>query len=380
MTDWIHRKSCTVCGSVNLLQHKIIKDFPVYMGVTENNIHTDIFGDQIWGKCEICGCLQLLKLAPLDILYSQNHFYEAVGLTWKRHHENFANFILEKNINEEEIKEICEIGSAHGYLANLILDKIPTLTYTAIEPDPKGNISRLKLIRGYVENNLKVISESKNIVHSHVLEHVYNVKEFLESVTESMQYGATMFVSFPNIQRLLELHGTNSLNFEHTYFLHPDQLRTMASNCGLFIEKEEKFEEHSFFFKFVKKTPISRVNMTNITKYISFFDEMWLELEGFVNGILKKREDLHGEIYLFGAHVFSQALYQLGLNTIPLAGVLDNSTGKQGHRLYGTQLQVFSPTIINGLDEVTVIMKSSHYRDEISIQLKELNANVLIID
>ena len=42
---------------------------------------------------------------------------------------------------------------------------------------------------------------------------------------------------------------------------------------------------------------------------------------------------IESPIYLFGAHVFSQFLIQMGLNTTKIVNILDNDKNKQGKRL-----------------------------------------------
>ena len=54
-----------------------------------------------------------------------------------------------------------------------------------------------------------------------------------------------MYISFPNIEAFIEAAGTNSLNFEHTYFLDPDQLKCMLRSHNLLVIREQTYKNHS---------------------------------------------------------------------------------------------------------------------------------------
>jgi 2-polyprenyl-3-methyl-5-hydroxy-6-metoxy-1,4-benzoquinol methylase len=376
MTIKLERISCCVCSNANLVFYRRVTNFPVYMGTTEEPAETDLFFDQNWGTCSECGLLQLMDLIPLDVLYSKNHITEAVGETWKSHHNDFAEFILESNP-----QKILEIGGAHGDLARRILAFDDSVQYTFIEPSP-GNIPNgCKLIVGYIEDNLDSITSNDCIIHSHVIEHIYNPASFIVEVAGKMKIGAKMLVSFPNIEQLLRTGGTNSLNFEHTYFLTPDQLQILCQNTGLVITRQKEFRHHSFFWELTKvnETQPNVVIPTISHKNIQF-DRLWEELSEFVvrcNSLLLEKE---ADTYVFGAHVFTQGMITLGLNTGKIKGILDNALDKQNKRLYGTDLSVFSPECLVGSSNARVILRATHYQEEIKKQLRELNPNLEIIE
>ncbi len=373
----VKRTNCCICGSDSFKSALEIAKFPILMGTTLQEKSFDIFHDLRWATCSSCGCIQLLELIPLTVLYSQQHSAGAIGQIWQRHHEEFANFILKSNP-----ESICEIGSAHGQLSQLILDAKPDIPYTIIEPAPLNVDSRVKMVVGIAEDHLDVVAQNKVVVHSHVIEHVYNAKEFLESLSEVMDIGTSMFISFPNIQELIDTGGSNSLNFEHTYFLDPVQLNSLLRTNGFTLNQQEMYLRHSYFLHVTKTSKQISIDLPleNIEAKSLTFVAMWKTLSEFVehtNGILKLERM---PTYIFGAHVFSQALFSLGLSEHDFDGVLDNSTGKIGERLYGTNLTVGHPGVIQGLDRVRVVLKASHYQEEVKKQLIDLNPNVEICE
>ncbi len=346
------------------------------MGTTKKLIEKDLFADQVWGVCENCGCLQLQELLPLEILYAENHSSGAVGQMWIRHHIEFARFIT-----KNEPRSILEVGAAHGVLAKNILEINPAIKYTIIEPSPSSIPSEVLLIKDYVENRLDLVQSAEVVAHSHLLEHLYEPSKFIKNLGELMAPNSLMFMSFPNIERLIETGGTNSLNFEHTYYLHPSQITYILQKNGFEVEELTNFEEHSYFMKCRKTQDTNPLGeIPNLKELINGFDQMWEKLDLLVKRFNASKTMDGNSVFLFGAHVFSQALLSLGLNSSHIAGVIDNATEKQGQRLYGTDLMVFNPEILKGIDDCVVILKASHYQEEIRSQLIEINPNVTIIE
>jgi 2-polyprenyl-3-methyl-5-hydroxy-6-metoxy-1,4-benzoquinol methylase len=370
------RKKCCICEIGELVTYRSFLDFPVFMGTTKQNLLSDLTSDQVWGRCENCGCLQLLELLPLDVLYTEDHASGSVGEIWMKHHKDFAMFISKDNPSQ-----ILEIGAAHGILAHNILNINPRVDYTIVEPSPTAIPGQVKLIQDYIENRYELVNESDVIVHSHLIEHLYEPVEFLRSISRHSRKNTLMYISFPNIEQLIKTGGTNSLNFEHTYYLHPSQFLPLLEQNGFKVEEFIEFEKHSFFVKCRKHDEKKKlIDIPNIAYLISDFDFLFDHLQLLVHRVNQLQIEENNEVFLFGAHIFSQSLLALGLDERRLTGVLDNALSKQGDRLYGTNLFVYSPTVLSEMYQPTVILKASHYQNEIKNQLFAINPNVKIIE
>lgn len=376
MEDPLKRNLCCICESSEINPFEQIKAFPAYMGVTERDSAEDLFFDQNWGICKKCGLLQLLDLIPIEILYSENHSTEAVGETWKSHHEEFGKFI-----SLSSAVKVLEIGGAHGELARRLIDINKNFDYTTIEPSPGNFPNECLVVVGYIEDNLSLIDNVDSVIHSHVLEHIYSPMKFLSEVAKRMKHNSKMYISYPNIEQLVKMGGTNSLNFEHTYFLTPKQLRVVCSNLGLELTREVEFRKHSFFWELTKKQkPKEQMEIPNIGATSESFKELWPSLSRFVSDCNKVLEQKSMPTYIFGAHVFSQGLVSLGLKVQLIDGVLDNAKDKQGKRLYGTNLQVLNPDYIRDIPAVRVILRTTQYQEEIKNQLQLLNPLIEIVE
>jgi 2-polyprenyl-3-methyl-5-hydroxy-6-metoxy-1,4-benzoquinol methylase len=371
------REICCICGHNDLIQKVTIKKFPIYMGVTNQNEKLDEYFDQIWAECSKCGCLQLLNLLPLSEIYKSNHHTEVVGQTWKEHHDAFSEFI-----STGAPKRILEIGAAHGYLATALVTNLPNIQYTIVEPDSNLVDSRILIIKGYIEENFAELKNKDCIVHSHVLEHVYDPVSFINEISRHSDFGTNMYISFPNMHGLIESGGLNSLNFEHTYLLDPSHAELIFKNAGLTIKSKKKYKSHSFFYHLLKESDTlnSPLEYPNISWQSQEFQKMVQSLKEFVASSNKTIQNCNGPVFLFGAHIFSQSLLSFGLTSDKVIGILDNSQGKQNMRLYGTSLPVLNPEVISQAIEPVVVLNASHYQNEIRNQLLILNPNVKIIE
>ena len=376
-SEVITRENCCLCGSQEL-QHRLnLKKFPIYMGVTNKDYSSDQFFDQTWVECNNCGCLQLLKLLPLSLIYQYNHHTEVVGQVWKNHHDSFANFIA-----RNKPRKILEIGAAHGYLAKELSRELPNSEYTIVEPDSNMVSPNINIIKGYIEEHYSELKEKDCVIHSHVLEHVYKPVDFINQISDHVSMGTDMYVSFPNMEGLIESGGLNSLNFEHTYFLDPNQAETTFRNSGFEILDKKQYLVHSYFYHLKKIGSVQKnhYEFSNIKKQSTKFLDMVNSLIGFIATTNNIIEDHSGPVYLFGAHVFSQSLIVLGLKTDKIVGILDNAREKQNKRLYGTPFQVFNPSVILDPSNVMVILNVSHYQAEIRNQLLSMNKNLQIVE
>ena len=112
---------------------------------------------------------------------------------------------------------------------------------------------------------------------------------------------------------------TNGLNFEHTYLLTEEFIDFFLESSGFeLIQKEYFMEDHSIFISAKKndnlvgdailKKNYYEVNKKIFMNFAKYYDDLITDLN-------KKISKLNSNIYLFGAHIFSQYLISVGLNT-----------------------------------------------------------------
>lgn len=376
MKDLLDRTRCCMCNSP-VVEFCTIPKFPVFASSVSQDFDLDIFADQVWGECSSCYLIQLMALVPLNVLYSQNHNSEVVGKTWGDHHTEFADFI-----HHYESREVLEVGASHGHLAELLTSRDSELSYTMIDPNLGGlNLLGVTRISGFIEDNIELIGGT-NVVMSHVLEHLYNPGDFLKLLSENMKCGDKFFLSSPQIYEWLRIDSPNALNFEHSYFFCIDQVEAMLAEFGFELLQQERFKSHSVFSVFEKRdlTSIKREKYVNSLDHKKEFQNYVSSQIDFCKYVNDSLMNIKGNVYLYGASLFGQALLCFGMTESAFIGVLDNSRSKKGERLYGSHLAVISPEEISRLVPLTVVLRMGPYQNEIRDQLKQINQFVNILE
>ena len=374
----INRETCLLTGMDDFEPLVTFHNFPIFMGVTTQTSDLDEFEDMRWVVSKTSGLIQLASLIELERLYQEQTTTLAIGNVWKEHHRKFAEFI-----GEFSPESVLEIGGAHGLL-NVEFDKLQThIPWLIVEPNPHPVPEcRAEFIDDFFENQNDLISPEMTVVHSHTLEHIYDPLGFLSSIARQMKHGQRMIISIPHLEEWFKRGHSNALNFEHSYLLTMEVLELMARSAGFLVEKMSKFREtHSIFLSLVlSEHPIMTepdafpINLGSVEIFNTRIRDK-VEFIELANNQMQNNENVN---FVFGAHIFTQQLLNLGLRKELLHSILDNDPNKHNQRLYGTQLFVDSPAVISNLSSPLVILDAGEYTKEISMQLKALNSTVRV--
>jgi 2-polyprenyl-3-methyl-5-hydroxy-6-metoxy-1,4-benzoquinol methylase len=372
------RTRSVIDHSSNLETLHTLKGFPVFMGCVNHPAEEDLVADQTWDICRNTGVLQLKHLIPLDVLYQAQHA-GAVGQIWMTHHQAFAEFL-----SKFQPQSILELGGAHGILS-MEYKAFDIVPWTILEPNPAPiEGCDAHFIKGFFNNQFSTTENFQTVVHSHVFEHIYEPDQFMGHLADFVSEGNNLVFSLPNIQVMLERKYTNGLNFEHTVFLTEPYIEYLLAKHGFrLLAKKYFMDDHSIFYATVRDTSIEPAelplglyekNRQLYLDYVQYHKSLIVELNAVVNSTEQP-------VYLFGAHVFSQYLIEFGLETDKIVCLLDNDPGKQGKRLYGSNLVVQSPKILKGVRRPLVILKAGVYNTEIKEAiLGDINDNVTFIE
>lgn len=375
--DYIVRDKSLLTGKKNLETLYVFKDFPVFMGCTNESVEKDVKADMSFTICPETGMIQLDKLLPLELVYLAQH-NDGVGKIWQEHYGAFAEFI-----RRFSPQKILEIGGSHDAIFNAFFEKNKDVEWTMVEPNPLfKDHDRIKVIREWFDENFASRELFDAVVHSHVLEHTYDPPAFLSHIGKFLKPGQKHIFTFPNLIEFLKKKYTNGLNFEHTCFLTEPFVDYLLEKNGFHILTKEYFYDHSIFYA-TEKTVAGMPDLqlpNHYKEYKSLFVDFIEYHKNLVETLNEKIKKHEGNLYLFGAHIFSQYLIAFGLDTSRIRIVLDNSDLKNKKRLYGTDLLVENPEFIRDQKNPGVIVKIANYRDEVVSQLKKINSEVVIFE
>ena len=376
--NYISRDKDVVFQNNDLEQLHTFKQFPVFMGCTDQPLNEDVLADMNWSISKESGMIQLNPLLPLEVVYSAEHGSGTTGKAWDEHHTEFANFI-----NSFKPKSILEIGGLHGILAKKYLELDNEVKWTMIEPNPTVDPTLpITVIKGFFDDKFTSDEKFEAVIHSHVLEHVYNPDEFISHKSSFMNDGDLLIFTLPNMQVMLENNYTNCINFEHTIYFTEPYIEYFLNKYNFeLVEKKYFRKDHSIFYCARKTNNVEaklpkdlyELNKSTFEKYIDIHNKDVAYLNTVINNSTSS-------VFVFGAHIFSQYLIAFGLDTSKVVCLLDNDTKKEGKRLYGTTLISHSPKILKNYKSATVVLRAGVYNDEVKKDiLNNINPNVTFI-
>ena len=355
--------------------------FPVQLGCTSAPFLDDKYADMDFLISRSSGCIQLGSLIEPSILYESSHAAGTVGGIWEQHHKEFAEFV-----SDFKPKDVIEIGGGHGQLFKIFEENQNLSSWTIIEPNPLAAPSpKLRIIRKFFNNDFSTDQKYDVAVHSHTLEHMYSPAKFLEAInTKLLKNDGYLCFSVPDIEYWLSKKYTNAINFEHTFLINDKYTQLLLATSGFEIVASKKFGNgHSTFYA-AKKTLDPFIN--NLSSFDAFYERNYSMAMDYRSYLLNEVSQINAAInqcsnaiYIFGAHVFTQTLISLGLETKKITSILDNSTQKHGLRLYGTNLMVNNPICLNEIINPAVIIRAGIYDSEIKDGLLKINKNINFI-
>ena len=352
-----------------------IKKFPIYMGTVKNKKNYE-FKKMNFFINKISGSVQIFPRVNLKKLYFKSHGSGKVGKVWSLHHKTFYNFL---NIKSQT--NIIEIGGGHNSLGSTELLKNKKILLTSFDPNGQTHKSlNYKLIKEFfLKSSLKKYELNRKFdlaIHSHLFEHIYDPKNFLNAINKSLKINGLHVFAVPNMEPMIKNGIASAMNFEHPFFLNEKLINVLLKKTGFKILIKKYYGKcHSIFYKTKKIKNIKEEILQNSYKK---------NKKTFLNLIEGCRDDVkninlksknENPTFLFGAHIFSQMLIFNGLEKSSITSVLDNDPKKQGEFLYGTNYKVFSPKILKKYKNPTVILRAGEYNREIKKNiLTKINA------
>jgi predicted SAM-dependent methyltransferase len=369
------RTECILCGNSCLSNLLKLDNMPVFMGV--NKGHDEFFSDMNFMCCSECKTIQIKEIIDPNLLYINNHNLPIVGKIWENHYNEFILFLKNEIID----LNILEIGDPSYKLSKYLSDK--SNIWYIVEINPNENINPPKntfVIKSFFDDNLNIEDKIDVVIHSHFLEHVTDIRYHINSVYNLLSDDGKLLFSVPNLESILvnESSPNNVLHFEHTYFFTKKSIIHILENQGFKFIESKDYKNHSIFFHFQKE---KKINTTFVPEdYSEFFIKNFDKFKKkviYINTILNSTDK---KVFLYGAHVSSQFLLNIGLKSEKILYILDNSIDKQEYCLYGTNIFVKPITILSEhIDSIVIVSHMGIYFEEIKEQILKINPNLIVL-
>jgi 2-polyprenyl-3-methyl-5-hydroxy-6-metoxy-1,4-benzoquinol methylase len=366
MIDTDKKLICPITNSKKFLNIFSIKRFPIYMGVVSKNYKTES-KNMNFKINKKSGTVQIFPRVPLKKLYFKSHGSGKIGKIWNDHHKEFFKF-TKKYLN----KNILEIGGGHNSISNMFvnLKKNDNIILTSFDPNGRKlkNIKHTLIKDFFNSQNIKkykIKSDINLIIHSHLIEHIYSPRQFLAKINHLLSNDGYHIFSVPNLKQMIKNGYANAMNFEHPFFLDEKMLDFLLYQSGFKIIRKKYFKSSHSIFYLTKKNKIKKNILPNFfSKNKKIFLDLknkWFKDIKLLNHLILDKKD----IFIFGAHIFSQNLIFNGLDSKKIKYILDNDPNKNNQFLYGTKIQVKNPVILKNYNNPIVILRAGPYNQEI---------------
>ena len=358
-----HRNICVLCHSDSkLLTIKSIKS-PYHF--IDNSKEEEY--DLTYGYCENCFSVQLMTLLNPEILYDgyKNILPFSANYNWIQHNISFIQFVV-SCINTNQ--PIIEIGSSSFLLGKHLIEFYKDYTVFDISLKTCEKKKDVKYIEGNCENYQ--FENESNILMSHVFEHLYEPKKFIENCFKNSV--KNIIISIPNMNSNNVFHITN----QHTFLYNDTDIEYIFSlynyKCTkkiFFNTNDESFPCMFFNFSFVVSgvLNIERTTTTKIPIYHS--------ISNFLNNTIK----ISKNTFIATAVMFSSILFNLIIEKDNIIGVIDQNIDLHGKTFSNTNLLIYSYEHLKSFDESTNIIVCHQRKNDIINCIRKVNNKITII-
>jgi hypothetical protein len=285
------------------------------------------------------------------------------GDAWARH-----ILALQEYVNQKSFDSIIEIGSGDGsFLAGLLCPN-----KLAFEPSDEADLCERKgltVIRDYFNPEERGPSEGRCLyVMRHVMEHLTNPRDFVESLTRNANKSIEILVEVPNITNAIAGKRVEDWVYEHAQHFTPTSLCRLFTRCGWKTYRCESAYNNEIIVLHATYSP----------GYVDYWlpEQFDVFNTDHAASIAASKAELYGYIsqgktvaFWGGSGKSTVFLAQLG---IPDARVVDSDPAKACMCVPGTATHIeHSPRLINNPVDIIVITTSWRAVDIIS-EIKRL--------
>jgi SAM-dependent methyltransferase len=288
--------------------------------------------------------------------YSTHNNYSTPTSASTSKNEKCSYFLFE-NL-DSTVNTVVDYGCGNGQLSDLLMEKYEVTRYDVGYPD--------------------VTNQYDCLVLSHVLEHIYNPKSFINSVSKYIRDGGYIYIEVPNAEKY-EVHGNTygplqEINIEHINFFSPYSLTKLLIDLGFM---PEKIKECAFTLSGYEY-PVIRGLFKKRTVSMSF--ERYLDIgSNYLSTLETNLPEINGRVFLYGCGQLLYKVIPILQKKYNIINIADDNNLLINKTLNGINI-ISTRELTQGLtSDDTVIVTSSVHFDRIKLKLLSLNVSSSII-
>lgn len=371
--------SCPVCNSNHLEVFLEISDVPVFCNLlwtNQDEARNCLKGDIKLVFCSACSHIMNVAFNPNLLDYTQ--VYENpldYSPRFQAYSQSLAKMLIEryeldnKDIisigcgNGSFISRLCELGNNRGIGFDPALQK---------RNEPLEISSKIKLIKDYYSDRYTNYP-CDLFVCRHVLEHIFDPKEFLVMLRRTIgtQQNTAVFFEVPNALNIFENFFIWDIIYEHYSYFTPISLARLFSLSKFNVRDIGEYFEGQFLGinaspskQVVSDFSEQRIQIDQIAKDIATFSASYRKVVNEWRRMLEQKKDKGQRVVIWGTG--SKGVTFLNtLKNFDIEYAVDINPKKQGKYVAGTAQRIVSPYFLKNYQPDVVIVMNPIYKQEI---------------
>ena len=309
------------------------------------------------GQCQKSGLIKLLTPFPNHELIPRFDW-----ITYQEP-EDHLDFLVDILCDLDFISECPKIGGV-SFKDDTTLHRFAHRHFNTWRIDPVHDLkishkgAGIESIQSALTNNAAIEIAQKYgkadiVIARHILEHVYNLDEFISSLKILVAEKGYIVFEIPDCSRSLDQNDYTMIWEEHLYYFTPETIKFVLTTCGLQVVRFENIP-YPFENSLIAITrPVKYLNpeisvgslkneLFRGEKFAEKFDEYRTKFRAFFT----EHQKNDGKIAFFGAgHLACTFVWLFQLQDY-IDCIIDDDSHKQGLFMPGSKLPIVSSSIL----------------------------------
>jgi SAM-dependent methyltransferase len=272
--------------------------------------------------------------------------------------DNRGSDFIKKNLNDCKINKVIDYGSGNGVLADLLSDKF------------------------YVDKFDVGMDVNKNkydlLILSHVLEHIYDLNNFIKNVSQNINDGGFIYIEIPNAdfyEEFINICPLQEINIEHINFFSKYSLNKLLIDNGFYCVK---LEDDYFMLKNSKYFVIRGIfrKIVDNKSFEKYVEHGLNQIQSYKFDSLKKYKN----IYIYGCGQFLFKIFDKININCNIINIIDDSPCYLGKNIKGIKIINYEEFKNNCKDCDNVLLTTIIHDLKIKEKLSLIDKNINIIE
>lgn len=380
---------CQLCNSSDTIFQITLENYPL------TNIYTDSYDaglkylfDATLYQC-ICGHVQLRSGRDFSAIYAADYPYNGEATTVKARRERGVS-LINKHIGVIEPNCIVDIGCGQLSMITRLGEFYKSSRLIAMDPVPlqaELRDERIEFINEYFNGQLFDLKKQdipNLIILDNVLEHINDLKKFMDSILKVTSRGDYIYVCVPSFDLICKKLQFQEIIHEHIHYFTLNEVNKLFSDNGFDVadsfsnQDEGRAYNYHIFIRSNEQKTQNYSNTIPLKMNLQAVFKTYCETLDICNRTI---ESINGPIWGVCASELTPTLgYFMKSNFHFCSGVFDTSSHKIGKYMINIQPKILDMDEVSRIDpDAYFFITAPNLAYPVLKNLKSLNAKNFIL-